>query len=112
MHKTIPYEAVITDIIKVRGDISSMKENAGIVVTLAAESWSGANAPYTQTVSCSGVTSTNDFIVAPLIETAEDLENHANAQILATAQGLGTITFSAFGYKPETDLKFNIRVLF
>ena len=81
-------------------------------VTLLATGWTGEAAPYTQTISYPGVTSTNDIIVAPLIETAEDLENHANAQILATAQGLGTITFSAFGYKPETDLKFNIRVLF
>lgn len=112
MNKTIPYEAIMTDIIKLRGDIRSMKNHAGFVVTLAAGSWSGENGPYTQTINCQEVTATNDFIVAPLIETAEDLENHANAQILATAQGLGTITFSAFGYKPETDLKFNIRVLF
>lgn len=81
-------------------------------VTLPATGWQGEAAPYTQTISYPGVTSTNDFIVAPLIETADDLNNQANAQIQATAQGLGTITFSAFGYKPESDLKFNVRVLF
>lgn len=112
MHKTIPYEAIMTDIVKVRGDISSMKENAGIVVTLAAESWSGANAPYTQTVSCSGVTSTNDILIAPKIDDAADMEIVSDAQIMATAQGLGTITFSAFGDKPTEDIEYRIKVLF
>lgn len=111
MHKTIPYEAVITDIIKVRGDISSMKENAGIVVTLAAESWSGANAPYTQTVSCPGVTSTNDVLIAPKIDDAADMEIVSDAQIMATAQATGTITFSAFGDKPTENIEFNVKVL-
>lgn len=101
----------MTDIIKVRGDIRSMKVNAGIVVTLAAESWSGANAPYTQTVSCPGVTSTNDVLIAPKIYDAADMERVSDAQIMATAQDTGTITFSAFGDKPTESIEFNVKVL-
>ena len=95
MHKTIPYEAVITDIIKVRGDISSMKENAGIV----------------DTVIGPGVTSTIDVLIAPKIDDAADMEIVSDAQIMATAQATGTITFSAFRDKPTGNIEFNVKVL-
>ena len=85
-------------------------ENSSIV-TLVSTSWTGETAPYTQTVDCSGVTSTNDVIVSPKIDDATDLENFSNAQVLATNQGVGTITFSAFGYKPTVDLEINVKVL-
>lgn len=80
-------------------------------VTLPATGWTGTDAPYTQTVEAAGVTSTNDVIVSPKINNETDLENFSNAQIQATAQGMGTITFSAFGYKPTTDLQYNVKVL-
>lgn len=85
-------------------------ENASIV-TLVSTDWEREAAPYTQTVSCSGVTSTNDVIVSPKIDDATDLENFSNTQVLATNQGAGTITFSAFGYKPTVDLEINVKVL-
>lgn len=85
-------------------------ENSSIAI-LASTGWQGETAPYTQTVNCSGVTSTNDVIVSPKIDDATDLENFSNAQVLATNQGVGTITFSAFGYKPTVDLEINVKVL-
>lgn len=82
-------------------------------VTLLSTGWVGDSAPYTQQVDVVGVTSTNDVIVTPRMEevTQTDLDNFANAMIVATHQGLGTVTFSAFGYKPSVDLKFNVRPL-
>lgn len=80
-------------------------------ITLPSTGWTGSEAPYTQTINYPGVTSYNDVMVSPKIDDATDLENHSNAQIQATAQGTGTITFSAFGYKPTANLEFNVKVM-
>lgn len=80
-------------------------------VTLDVDTWLGTTAPYTQTINYPGVTSYNDILVSPMIEDEEDLEEISNAQIMATEQGLGTLTFSAFGDKPTKDVKFNVKVL-
>ena len=111
MNKTIPYEAIMTDIVKVRGEIRAMKGHAGSIVSLSSEGWIGENAPYTQTVSCEGVTDTNDVLIAPKIDDAAEMERVSSSQIMATAQGAGTIMFSAFGDKPTENIEFNIKVL-
>lgn len=80
-------------------------------VTLDVDNWVGTEAPYTQEISYPGVTSTNDVLVSPMIEDAEGLAAVSRSQIMATEQGLGTLTFSAFGAKPEVDVKFNVKVL-
>lgn len=81
-------------------------------VTLLATGWQGEAAPYTQTIEYPGVTSTNDILISPKIDDADDMETVSNAQIMATAQGLGTITFSAFGDKPTEDIEYRVKVLF
>ena len=85
-------------------------ENSSIAI-LASTGWQGETAPYTQTVNCSGVTSTNDVLIAPKIDDAADMEFVSDAQIMATAQATGTITFSAFGDKPTENIEFNVKVL-
>lgn len=82
-----------------------------LIVTLVSTDWTGETAPYTQTVDCSGVTSTNDVLIAPKIDDAADMEMVSDAQIMATAQATGTITFSAFGDKPTGNIEFNVKVL-
>lgn len=85
-------------------------ENSSIVILVSTD-WKGETAPYTQTVSCPGVTSTNDVLIAPKIDDAADMEIVSDAQIMATAQAAGTITFSAFGDKPSESIEFNVKVL-
>ena len=85
-------------------------ENSSIAI-LMSTGWQGETAPYTQTVSCPGVTSTNDVLIAPKIDDAADMEIVSDAQIMATAQATGTITFSAFGDKPTESIEFNVKVL-
>lgn len=85
-------------------------ENSSIVILVSTD-WKGETAPYTQTVSCPGVTSTNDVLIAPKIDDAADMEIVSDAQIMATAQDTGTITFSAFGDKPTESIEFNVKVL-
>ena len=82
-----------------------------LIVTLVSTDWTGETAPYTQTVSCSGVTSNNDVLIAPKIDDAADMEMVSDARIMATAQATGTITFSAFGDKPTGNIEFNVKVL-
>lgn len=101
----------MTDVMMHRKKLNEMNGHESITVTLLASGWSGESAPYVQTVSCAGITSDNNFVVSPKVETKDEIKTVANAQVLATGQSIGTITFSSFGYKPESDLKFNVKVL-
>ena len=73
--------------------------------TLTVAGWMGDDAPYTQTVTVTGLPADAHLIVglAPTV-TAEDMEAAAAAMLLATAQAAGSITISAFGEKPVSEL--------
>ena len=73
--------------------------------TLTVAGWTGDGAPYTQTVTVTGLPADAHLIVglAPTV-TAEDMEAAAAAMLLATAQAAGSITISAFGDKPVSEL--------
>lgn len=83
-------------------------------VTLPTDGWQGDSAPYTQNVVYAGVTPSNDVLYAPRMEelTSKDLDVLTAAKISATYQGDGYLTFTAFGDKPKTDVKFNVKTLF
>ena len=75
-------------------------------VSLSAYSWS-ASAPYTQTVSASGVTASNTVIVAP----AYASQAHYNdCGVGASAQAAGNLTFTAQS-KPSATLTVNVLIL-
>lgn len=78
------------------------KEHTAILTVAA---WTGDDAPYTQTVTVTGLSADAHLIVglAPTV-TAEDMEAAAAAMLLATAQAAGSITISAFGDKPVAEL--------
>lgn len=73
--------------------------------TLTVAGWTGDSTPYTQTVTVTGLPEDAHLIVglAPTV-TAEDMEAAAAAMLLATAQAAGSITISAFGDKPVSEL--------
>lgn len=76
-------------------------------VTLSSTSWSGSSSPYTQTVSVTGVTASNTLQVAPDPST---YQAYCEAMVRASAQGAGTLTFSATD-KPSTNVKAIVLIL-
>ena len=74
-------------------------------VTLLAANWAGTEAPYTYTATVAGVTttSTQDWANSTSI-TAEQLAAWQAANIVDGGQGVGSVTFKAFGAKPTVDI--------
>jgi len=80
-----------------------------ISITLDKDDWSG-DTP-TQTVTATGVTDSNNIIVGIGSVTQEQLEAISSAQLLCTAQGADSVTFTAFGGTPDIDLPVVIMIL-
>jgi hypothetical protein len=77
-------------------------------LTALANGWSETS-PYTQTISCSIATATNNLIVGvggTLTDEQKTTIDQAN--IVCTGQGAGTITLTAYGAKPEVDIPINV----
>lgn len=78
-------------------------------VSVPASGWTGSSVPYTQTVSCSIATASNNLIVGVGgAMTQAQKEAIDNANIVCTGQASGTITLSAFGIKPTVDITVNV----
>lgn len=89
-------------------DISA-SEVAETSVTLTASGWTGASAPFSQTVTVNGVTAdSTQQILPPLNVTAEQLKAMQAANIQDGGQGNNQITLLAFGEKPAIDLPLRV----
>lgn len=75
----------------------------GVTVSLTVAGWTNNE----QTVSVAGVTASNKVFVSP---TPTSYLNYANAQIRATAQGAGTLTFTCETV-PENAVGVNVVIL-
>lgn len=90
-------------------------QNLGIISTQAtvqlSTNWAGTEAPYSQTITVSGVTAISivDIDVAGTV-TAEQLDAYINAKIVDGGQSAGSITLKAFGDKPEIAIPIKIIV--
>ena len=79
----------------------STKVNA----TLSASGWSGTASPYTNTITISGVTATNNVeVLIPSTITAAQAESWMAAGILCGSQDTDSITLKAYGDKPSIDI--------
>jgi hypothetical protein len=79
----------------------STKVNA----TLSASGWSGTTSPYTNTITISGVTTTNNVeVLIPSTITAAQAESWMAAGILCGSQDTDSITLKAYGDKPSIDI--------
>lgn len=81
-------------------------------VTLSANQWFGINAPFTQTVSVSGILpdqSLQNITIAPYPD-IDNLQVVTNGYIYCTDQGYDTLTFVALKAKPTTQAIFNVSI--
>ena len=77
-------------------------------VTLAADSWTGTESPYSQVVTIDGVTANSKVDLNP---TGEQLNSLAtNRTILNTANDNGTVTVYAVGNKPTEDYTMQVTI--
>lgn len=80
--------------------------------TLAAASWSGTEAPFTQAVAITGMAATKKAIVGlPTSATSAQYLAALAALLRVTAQGTGTITVTAEGDKPEIDIPILVEIV-
>lgn len=76
-----------------------------VSVTLLAANWTGDEAPYTYTVTITGVTATSvqDWTNDPAITLAQ-LEAWQAANVVDAGQAADSVTFKAWGEKPTVDI--------
>ena len=79
----------------------------GVTVTLDVAAWTGAEAPFQQTVSVEGATATNIKIISPA---PASVDEYASCGVKATTEGAGTITFACTTV-PENALTVNVVIL-
>ncbi len=79
--------------------------------TLSAEDWSGAEAPFTQTVSCAAV-SVDSHVLVGVAGYATDAQYEAGcAACLRFLCGSGAIIAKAYGVRPSADVPIKIGVI-
>ena len=90
------------------------KANSSVAIntTLLASAWVGVDAPYTQTLTISGLTaSQNGTISVAHNATAEQREIAREAMLSVIGQADGTLTIAADGEMPERDIPVYIILL-
>lgn len=77
--------------------------------TLSAASWTGASAPYSYSLTVSGVTDTSNQELLPTIDaTKAQLDALLLSNIQDAGQSANTITLKAWGVKPTVDLPIRV----
>ena len=80
-----------------------------VTATLLAARWTGNAAPYSYTLTVSGVTATSNQEVLPALNiTAEQLEALQGANIQDGGQAENSMTLKAYGDKPTIDLPIRV----
>ncbi len=82
---------------------------AEAAATLTAAGWAGTEAPFSQTVTVTGMTAGRKAVagLSPAA-TGAQYQAAAKAQLRVTAQGTDTVTVQAEGEKPEVDLLVSV----
>ena len=103
-------------LLKGLGDGSVAAAEAGVdyatpaaakTASLAVAAWTGAEAPFQQTVSVEGATATNIKVISPA---PASVDEYASCGVKATTEGAGAITF-ACTIVPENDLTVNVLIV-
>ncbi len=80
--------------------------------TLTTAGWTGSSAPYTQEVTVTGVTASNNVLFdISMGVTTEQYEAAMDAQLKATGQSSNKVTIKAFGDKPTVNIPVQFVIL-
>ena len=83
--------------------------STAVTATLSASGWSGSAAPYTYTLTVSGVTTASYQEIVPALNiTAAQLAALQAANIQDGGQAANTVTLKAFGTKPTIDIPVRV----
>lgn len=78
-------------------------------LTIPASGWAGSSAPFTNTITATGVTETNWLeLTTPAGITADQIEALASANIKQIGQANDSLTFYAHGDKPAIDMPITV----
>jgi hypothetical protein len=103
--------SVILDITNHKINICVPPKSNIVTATLTAAGWTGSAAPYSQTISVAGVTTTSVNEVFPGASfTASQLTALQSANLQDGGQAAGTITLLAYGDKPTIDIPVRVIV--
>lgn len=92
-------------------NLKTLLSTAAATVTLTKAGWTGSEGSYSQTISVTGVTASNDVEVGVASSASEEAWLQATSQrVRCTAQEAGKLTFKAH-YKPTVDIPIVVRVL-
>jgi len=94
--------------------INTAEEGTGVVpvlprvatITLAASSWTGNSAPYSQTVSINTVTSATKIDLQPTVAQIVSMQNDDIALMAENSDGV--VTIYSFGGKPSSDMTMQV----
>lgn len=106
-------EAALLELINKTGGGES-GGSVNIEILLQAENWSSGSAPYTQTVSISGITAQLRPILDICVSgtASEGIEQIKQWNYISKAEtGTGTITFYCYNNKPTVDLTVMVKVV-
>ena len=90
-------------------DLSKSNKSTSTTATLLASGWTGTTAPYSQTISVTGVTATSVNEILPSLSiTSDQLESLQDANLQDGSQSSNSITIKAWGDKPSIDLPIRV----
>lgn len=109
--ETFNFEKVNVILGEIEQAISDGAKSQSINFVLTATDWEG-DGPYTQAVTIAAVSEDSNAIVDTAMDSTQEQEDaYAAAQIKPTAQGNGTITFTATGDKPDVDISMGVIIM-
>ena len=91
--------------------VSIPAASSALSVTLASGSWTSATPP-TQTVTATGVTSSNNVIIGLAASiTSAQYDAACAAKLVCTAQGTNSLTFTCYGTEPTENIPISVVIL-
>lgn len=95
-----------------RTNLGAAAASVSVTSTLTTAGWVGSAAPYTQELSVTGATASNNIVFDMGVGvSATQLQSGIDGMLKATSQSAGKVTITAFGDKPTVDIPVQFLIL-